>query len=98
VVGVPLKDTVKDVDDCGFVRRTLERNRLWAIQTPQAFPAKALRRAYDDAYSHGFLGTDDAMLAERAGYKVRVIMGSYENIKITTPGDLVIAGEILRKQ
>jgi 2-C-methyl-D-erythritol 4-phosphate cytidylyltransferase len=98
VVGVPLKDTVKDVDECGFVRQTLERSRLWAVQTPQVFPAKALRRAYDEAYSHGFFGTDDAMLAERAGYKVRVIMGSYENIKITTPGDLVIAEEILRKR
>ena len=98
VVGVPLKDTIKEVDDKGLVRHTLERDRLWAVQTPQAFPLKVLKRAYEESYKHRVFGTDDAMLVERAGGKVRVIMGSYENIKITTPGDLILAEEILKRR
>jgi 2-C-methyl-D-erythritol 4-phosphate cytidylyltransferase len=97
-VGVPLKDTVKEVDDKHLVRHTLERSRLWAIQTPQAFPVKILKRAYEESYKHKAYGTDDAMLVERAGSKVRVIMGSYENIKITTPEDLILAEEILKRR
>ena len=97
-VGVPLKDTIKEVDDRRQVRHTLERSRLWAIQTPQAFPVKTLKRAYEEAYKHNVYGTDDAMLAERAGFTVRVIMGSYENIKITTPEDLILAEEILKRK
>lgn len=95
-VGVPLKDTIKEVDDRGIVRQTLERSRLWAIQTPQAFPAKMLRMAYEESARNKQYGTDDATLVERAGGKVRVLMGSYENIKITTPEDLVLAEELLK--
>jgi len=95
-VGVPLKDTVKEVDSTGIVRQTLERSRLWAIQTPQAFPVKVLRKAYDESYKNKVYGTDDATLVERSGNKVRVLMGSYENIKITTPEDLILAEEILK--
>jgi 2-C-methyl-D-erythritol 4-phosphate cytidylyltransferase len=98
VVGVPLKDTIKEVDDKGLVSHTLERNRLWAIQTPQAFPFKMLKRAYEESSQQRIFGTDDAMLIERTGGKVRVIMGSYENIKITTPEDLVLAEEILKRR
>ncbi len=98
VVGVPLKDTIKEVDDKGLVRNTLERSRLWAIQTPQTFPLKVLRHAYEESYKHRIFGTDDAMLVERAGNNVRVIMGSYENIKITTPEDLILAEEILKRR
>ncbi len=97
-VGVPLKDTIKEVDDSGSVRRTLERSRLWAIQTPQAFPAKVLKKAYEECYKKKFNATDDATLAERAGNRVRVLMGSYENIKITTPEDLILAEEILKRR
>jgi len=95
---VPLKDTVKEVNDKGLVVHTLERSRLWAIQTPQAFPVKILRRAYEDSYKQNLYGTDDATLVERAGGKVRVIMGSYDNIKITTPEDLLLAEEILKRR
>jgi len=98
VVGVPIKDTIKEVDDKGIVRHTLERNRLWAIQTPQTFPVKILRRAYEESSKHNAYGTDDATLVERMGCKVRVIMGSYENLKITTPEDLLFAEEILRRR
>ena len=55
VVGVPLKDTVKEVDDKHMVRHTLERNRLWAIQTPQTFPVKILKHAYEESYKHNAL-------------------------------------------
>jgi len=97
-VGVPIKDTIKEVDEKGVVRHTLERNRLWAIQTPQTFPLKVLKRAYEESSRHKIFGTDDATLVERTGGTVRVIMGSYENIKITTPEDLVLAEEILKRR
>jgi 2-C-methyl-D-erythritol 4-phosphate cytidylyltransferase len=97
-VGVPIKDTIKEVDDKRIVRHTLERNRLWAIQTPQTFPAKVLKRAYAESYKHNVCGTDDATLVERAGGTVRVIMGSYDNIKITTPEDLTLAEDILKRR
>ncbi len=97
-VGVPIKDTIKEVNDKGLVRSTLERSRLWAIQTPQAFPVKALKRAYEEAKNRHVYGTDDATLVEKSGVAVRVIMGSYENIKITTPEDLLVAEEILKRR
>ncbi len=97
-VGVPIKDTIKEVDDNKIVRRTLERGRLWAIQTPQTFPVEILRRAYEESYKQKMFGTDDATLVERTGGTVRVIMGSYENIKITTPEDLILAEEILKRR
>ncbi len=95
-VGVPIKDTIKEVNEKGMVRQTLERSRLWAIQTPQAFPVKTLKQAYEEASRQRLYGTDDATLVERAGGAVKVIMGSYENIKITTPEDLLLAEEILK--
>ncbi len=97
-VGVPLKDTVKEVGRDGMVKNTLDRNSLWAIQTPQTFPVKILKRVYAESFKHHFYGTDDATLVERTGTRVRVIMGSYENIKITTPEDLLLAEEILKRR
>jgi 2-C-methyl-D-erythritol 4-phosphate cytidylyltransferase len=97
-VGVPIKDTIKEVNDQGMVRHTLDRSRLWAIQTPQAFPVKALKRAYEEASRQRVYGTDDATIIERMGGSVRVLMGSYENIKITTPEDLMLAEEILKRR
>jgi 2-C-methyl-D-erythritol 4-phosphate cytidylyltransferase len=97
-VGVPIKDTIKEVDENKIVRRTLERGSLWAIQTPQVFPVKILRHAYEESYKQKMFGTDDATLVERTGGTVRVIMGSYENIKITTPEDLSLAEEILKRR
>ena len=97
-MGVPIKDTIKEVNDQGMVRHTLDRSRLWAIQTPQAFPVKALKRAYEEASKQRVYGTDDATIVERMGGSVRVLMGSYENIKITTPEDLMLAEEILKRR
>ncbi|MHC1746655.1 MAG: 2-C-methyl-D-erythritol 4-phosphate cytidylyltransferase [Negativicutes bacterium] len=97
VAGVPVKDTVKLVDESNFVSQTLQRDRLWAIQTPQAFKAEVLYRAYRQAMEEGFLGTDDSALVERLGVPVKIVRGSYCNIKITTPEDLCIAETFLRK-
>ncbi|SEU30526.1 2-C-methyl-D-erythritol 4-phosphate cytidylyltransferase [Paenibacillus sp. NFR01] len=91
VLAAPVKDTIKQVDGGGFVVHTPDRRSLWAIQTPQTFRLSALLAAYEAAEREGFLGTDDSSLAERAGIKVSVVEGSYANIKITTPEDLVFA-------
>ncbi|MBT2292430.1 2-C-methyl-D-erythritol 4-phosphate cytidylyltransferase [Paenibacillus albidus] len=91
VLAVPVKDTIKQVDSDGKVLSTPDRRSLWAIQTPQTFRASELRLAYEAAERDGFLGTDDASLAERAGIAVSVVEGSYRNIKITTPEDLDFA-------
>ncbi len=98
VAAVPAKDTVKRSDDENFVIETVERNKLWYIQTPQAFQYKLIMEAHRKAEEEGFEGTDDAVLAERAGNKVRLVMCNYFNIKITTKEDLVIAEAISRFQ
>ncbi len=95
--GVPIKDTIKQVDDKQCVLLTLDRSRLWAIQTPQAFPAEILKCAHVESQKQKLYGTDDATLVESMGEKVQVIMGSYDNIKITTPEDMIIAKEILKR-
>lgn len=90
VLGIPVKDTIKEVEE-GIVRRTLERNYLWAIQTPQVFVFKKLSEAYEKSLKDGFYSTDDSALLERYGGKIKVVMGSYKNIKITTPEDIIFA-------
>jgi 2-C-methyl-D-erythritol 4-phosphate cytidylyltransferase len=79
------------------VIETPARNTLMAIQTPQTFQFDIIRKAYEKAMNEGFYGTDDSLLVERMGIKVRVIPGGYENLKITTPEDLLLA-EVLLKQ
>lgn len=96
VLGVPVKDTIKSVDEDGNVIETLERKRLWQAQTPQTFKYDLLKEAFRKAYEDSFYGTDEAMLVERLGHKVKVIDGDYRNIKITTPEDMIIAEAILR--
>jgi 2-C-methyl-D-erythritol 4-phosphate cytidylyltransferase len=98
VVAIPAKDTIKSVDAEGNVIETLDRKRLWQIQTPQTFRYEILKEAFDKAYKEGFYGTDDAALVERLGCKVKVVEGSYDNIKITTQEDLVIAEAILKSR
>jgi 2-C-methyl-D-erythritol 4-phosphate cytidylyltransferase len=95
IPGVPVKDTIKETEN-GVVRKTLKRGSLWAVQTPQAFPCKKILRAYDESAREGYYATDDAALIERYGGTVKVIMGSYTNIKITTPEDLVVAEALLK--
>ena len=96
VAGVPVKDTLKTVDQKGFVRATLERSALRAIQTPQVFSYELIVKAYDQAGDREF--TDDAALVESMGHPVLVYPGSYDNIKITTWEDVLLARAILRRR
>ena len=98
VVGVPVKDTIKVIDNDKNIVDTPNRSVLWAVQTPQTFDYNILIDAYKDAFKNKFYGTDDAMLVERIGYKVKMLEGSYNNIKITKQEDLNIGSQILRVQ
>jgi len=97
-MGVKVKDTVKQTTDSDLIAATLPRNNLWLTQTPQAFTFDVLQKAYAAAVSDKFYGTDDASLVERIGVKVKMIAGSYENIKITTPDDLIIAEAFIKNK
>lgn len=97
IAAVPEKNTVKIVDDEGLVVSTPPRKSLWAVQTPQGFRKDILLEANARAEAEGFLGTDDASLVERLGNPVKVVMGDYRNIKITTPEDMVTAEAFLRQ-
>ena len=96
IVGVPVKDTIKIVNENNDVCDTPSRNKLWSIQTPQVFDYSLIMKAHEKAKVDKYYGTDDSMLMEYLGYNVKVVEGSYNNIKITTPEDLKIAEEILR--
>ncbi|MDA5110152.1 MULTISPECIES: 2-C-methyl-D-erythritol 4-phosphate cytidylyltransferase [Brevibacillus] len=98
IMAVPVKDTIKVVGANGKVQSTPARESLWAVQTPQAFRVSLLREAHQAALEAGKTGTDDAMLVEWLGHPVTVMPGSYENIKITTPDDLWLGEEILRRR
>lgn len=97
VAGVPAKDTIKVCNSENIAVDTPDRSTLWQIQTPQTFRRELIMKAYMKAKEEGFLGTDDASLAENSGYPVKVFMGSYRNIKITTKEDLLI-GEVFLKE
>jgi len=106
VTGVRVKDTIKEAaNDTGnmdvdreFVSRTLDRSLLYAIQTPQVFPFKVIMEAHEKARGDRFVGTDDASLIERCGGRVKIVAGSYRNIKITTYEDIYVAEALLRMQ
>ncbi|NGQ97157.1 2-C-methyl-D-erythritol 4-phosphate cytidylyltransferase [Brevibacillus sp. SYP-B805] len=98
IMAVPVKDTIKVVGPTGTVEATPARESLWAVQTPQAFRLSLLIEAHKAAQAAGRIGTDDAMLVEWLGHPVRIMRGNYENIKITTPDDLWIGEEILRRR
>jgi len=91
---LPVTDTIKRVQE-GLSVETLDRAQLWAVQTPQVFDADLIRVATEKALSDGVLPTDDCAAVERLGMKVSITQGSKENIKITTPFDLVLGGVIL---
>jgi 2-C-methyl-D-erythritol 4-phosphate cytidylyltransferase/2-C-methyl-D-erythritol 2,4-cyclodiphosphate synthase len=96
--GVKAKDTIKETKKNNMVAVTIPRHNLWLTQTPQAFGFELLKKAYKAAYDEKFYGTDDASLVERMGKKVKMIEGSYENIKITTSEDLIIAEALMKKK
>ncbi|CEN95202.1 2-C-methyl-D-erythritol 4-phosphate cytidylyltransferase [Paraclostridium sordellii] len=97
VVGVKVKDTIKVVGEEGNIVDTPNRKYLWSVQTPQVFKYDIITKAYENAYNENYYGTDDAMLVEKIGYDVKMIEGSYDNIKITTQEDLNFGEQILRK-
>jgi 2-C-methyl-D-erythritol 4-phosphate cytidylyltransferase len=96
VVGVPASDTIKQVSAQSRVLRTLQRSRLWVIQTPQSFEYGLIAEAHEKAREDGFCGTDDASLVERLKIPVRVIEGSRFNLKISTPEDLLLGEALLQ--
>ena len=98
VAGVPAKDTIKVCNGENVAVATPDRSTLWQIQTPQTFRKDLIMQAYQKAKEDGFVGTDDASLAEYSGCPVKVIMGSYRNIKITTKEDLLIGEAFLKEE
>jgi 2-C-methyl-D-erythritol 4-phosphate cytidylyltransferase len=95
IAAVPVKDTIKQVAESGVVLKTIPRDRVWAAQTPQAFGFALLLEAHEDAEEAGFGATDDAELVERLGSTtIAIVESTYENLKITTSEDLVIAERI----
>lgn len=100
VAAMPVKETIKIADENGFVESTPARNRVWGIQTPQVFDFRLAYGAYEAAMESGRTDmTDDAMIVESfTDVKVKLVEGSYENIKITTPEDLEIAETFLKRR
>ncbi len=98
IPGIPPKETVKEKTNNGLVVKTLERQKLSLIQTPQGFWTDVITSAYRKAKEASFFGTDEASLVEFIGYKVTIIDGEDENIKITTPFDLKIAELIMKEK
>lgn len=100
VVGVRVKDTIKveSPEKPGFYARTLARDGLWAVQTPQGFRYALLRDAHRKALTARFRGTDEASLVERLGIPVRIVEGSESNMKITTPMDMKLGEYLLRRK
>ena len=90
-LGVPVKDTVKRATKDGLIAETLPREELWQIQTPQGFVTKEILAAHEEAAAKGISVTDDCALAEYIGIPVKLVPGSYRNIKITTPEDIPLA-------
>lgn len=105
VVGMPVKDTIKIADEHGFAVSTPKRSLVWQVQTPQCFLYSIIKPAYDklmeteaELLAQGIAITDDAMVVELlSGSQVKLVEGSYENIKITTPEDLTVAEGFLKK-
>ncbi|MEK6695319.1 MAG: 2-C-methyl-D-erythritol 4-phosphate cytidylyltransferase [Nitrospirota bacterium] len=95
IVAVPMKDTPKQAGPDRLIQRTLNRTELWLAQTPQAFRRALVVEAYRKAAIAHVHATDDAALVERLGHKVAIVEGSWENIKITTPEDMILAEAIL---
>ncbi|MFT9494128.1 2-C-methyl-D-erythritol 4-phosphate cytidylyltransferase [Anaerosolibacter sp.] len=93
--GVPIKETIKIMGKDRFVSYTPKREDVWVTQTPQTFQKDTILKAHEFAIAQEIIGTDDAMLVEHMGMKIKMVEGDYENIKITTPEDLIAAEAIL---
>ena len=95
ITAVPIVPTVKQADR-GWVTKTLDRNHLWAVQTPQVFHRDLLERAHAWGNAHGVSATDDAALVEGLGHRVRLVPGDHRNLKVTTREDLIVAEAFLK--
>ena len=95
IAAVPVKDTIKVVDESGIIQSTPDRSHLWAAQTPQGFNVELLKQCHAEGVRQGWEVTDDAALFEKCGIEVRIVEGEETNLKITTPQDLAIAEFIL---
>lgn len=100
VVGMPVKDTIKVADHNDFVSKTPDRSSLWLVQTPQVFENHLVKGAYSMLMRESYINvTDDAMVVEQMlKYPIKLVCGSYENIKITTPEDLEIAEVLVKRK
>lgn len=97
-LGVYVKDTIKVIDEKGFIASTPNRSSLIAIHTPQVFKLDLYQKAMEQAETENKDYTDDCQLLESIGEKVYVTLGSPENIKLTTPEDIIIAESFLQKR
>lgn len=100
IAGLPAVDTVKQVErtaEGALIKATIPRAGVVLAQTPQGFRYEIIKKVFDEAAADGFMGTDEASLAERSGHEVAVVMGSPRNIKITTPSDMELAEFYLGK-
>ncbi|PTL38488.1 2-C-methyl-D-erythritol 4-phosphate cytidylyltransferase [Alkalicoccus saliphilus] len=97
ILAVRVKDTVKEVTG-GTITKTVDRSRLWAAQTPQAFSFEVIASAHRKAEENDYLGTDDASLVEYTGGAVTIVEGTYENFKVTTPEDMMFAEAVVRSR
>ncbi len=95
IAAIPVKDTIKVVDDSGIIQSTPNREYLWAAQTPQGFDVDLLKQCHAKGVQKAWEVTDDAALFEKCGYKVKIVEGEETNLKVTTPQDLAIAEFIL---
>lgn len=98
IAAIPVKDTIKVVDETQTIQDTPDRRQLWAAQTPQAFQVQQLKHCHGEGRSQGWVVTDDAALFERCGLPVKVVEGEETNLKVTTPADLAIAEFILNQR
>ena len=97
-LGAKVKDTIKQVDADCIIEKTIDRSLLWAVHTPQIFEAKLYRRAMQNAAENGKDYTDDCQLVEAVGQRVYMEFGGYENLKLTTPEDVIIAEAIAKRR
>ncbi len=95
-VGVKCKDTLKSADTEGFISATLDREFIYNIQTPQVFRYSEIKQLHENVVDNSY--TDDCAIAEEFGIRIKIVDGNYDNIKITTPDDMVIAENILKKR
>ncbi len=98
IAAIPVKDTIKVVNENNIIQSTPDRRQLWAAQTPQGFDVKLLKQCHQEAVTKAWEVTDDAALFEKCGLEVLVVPGEETNLKITTPQDLAIAEFILKNR